>query len=137
MPNILKKKCPDKLFWGIFIGIAVIMQLVPIVILVRESQNINKYPTTTFNVEVTIVDVKQINHSLIEDEYIIKFIYDDTVYTINDEAIYYKYKDKIESKVPAILTTNPQLSKEQQMEEMLYSLFVEEKEGFNFIIELP
>lgn len=113
------------------------MQLVPIVILVRESQNINKYPTNTFNVEVTIVDAKQINHSLTEDEYIIKFIYDDTVYTINDESIYYKYKDKIESKVPAILTTNPQLLKGQQMEEMLYSLFVEEKEGFNFTIKLP
>lgn len=137
MPNILKKKCSDKLFWGIFIGIAVIMQLVPIVILVRESQNINKYPTNTFNVEVTIVDAKQINHSLTEDEYIIKFIYDDTVYTINDESIYYKYKDKVESKVPAILTTNPQLLKGQQMEEMLYSLFVEEKEGFNFTIKLP
>ncbi len=137
MPNILKKKCSDKLFWGIFIGIAVIMQLVPLVILVRESQNINKYPTNTFNVEVTIVDAKQINHSLAKDEYIIKFIYDDTVYTINDESIYYKYKDKVESKVPAILTTNPQLSKEQQMEEILYSLFVEEKEDFNFTIELP
>lgn len=137
MPNILKKKCSDKLFWGIFIGIAVIMQLVPIVILVRESQNINKYSTNTFNVEVTIVETRQINHSFTEDEYIIKFIYDDTVYTINDESIYYKYKDKVESKVPAILTTNPQLLKGQQMEEMLYSLFVEEKEGFNYTITLP